>query len=184
MNNFDIAKKNYDAGFWTNSMLSVLVSKGKLSSDEYKKLTGYSYYPNVNPSSTLEDAKFAKISYSKDELSKFLENHPITWIDGNTYSVTEEKQNLLTSNIALYQLSAQTGHPRELKWNTTGDVCTVWTIEDLSALALAIGDYVQPYVTYQQTVEVQIKNCETVEEVDAVVIDYSSVSTVEPEVIV
>lgn len=131
----------------------------------------------------LEAAKTEKIKQSNDLLEEFLATHPITWVDGQKYSVTEEKQGLLTSNIALYQLSVQAGKPRELKWNTTGDVCTVWTIENLSALALAIGDYVQPYVTYQQTVEVQIKNCATMEELEAIVIDYSTVSTVEPEVL-
>lgn len=133
--------------------------------------------------SELESAKIAKVQLSNDLLKEFLATHPITWVDGNKYSVTEEKQSLLASNIALYQLSVQAGTPRELKWNTTGDVCTVWTIENLSALALAIGDYVQPYVTYQQTVEVQIKECTTMEELESIVIDYSTVSTVEPEVI-
>lgn len=131
----------------------------------------------------LQAAKTEKIKLSNDLLEEFLATHPITWVDGQQYSVTEEKQGLLTSNIALYQLSVQAGKPRELKWNTTGDVCTVWTIENLSALALAIGDYVQPYVTYQQTVEVQIKNCATMEELEAIVIDYSTVSTVKPEVL-
>lgn len=134
-------------------------------------------------SELLDSAKKNKIALSNSLLEDFLASHPITWVDGQKYSVTEEKQSLLTSNIALYQLSVQAGTPRELKWNTTGDVCTVWTIENLSALALAIGDYVQPYVTYQQTVEVQIKQCSTVEQVDAIVIDYSSVQTVAPEVL-
>lgn len=127
--------------------------------------------------SELETAKIAKIQQSNDLLKEFLATHPITWVDGQQYSVTEEKQGLLTSNIALYQLSVQAGKPRELKWNTTGDVCTVWTIENLSALALAIGDYVQPYVAYQQTVEVQIKECTTIEELDSIVIDYSTVKS-------
>lgn len=140
-------------------------------------------WKDENYKSELDSAKKGKIQQSNDLLDIFLATHPITWVDGNKYSVTEEKQNLLTSNIALYQLSVQAGTPRELKWNTTGDVCTVWTIENLSALALAIGDYVQPYVTYQQTVEVQIKECTTMEELEAIVIDYSTVSTVEPEVI-
>ena len=134
-------------------------------------------------SELLNSAKKNKIALSNSLLEDFLASHPITWVDGQKYSVTEEKQSLLTSNIALYQLSVQAGTPRELKWNTTGDVCTVWTIENLSALALAIGDYVQPYVTYQQTVEVQIKQCSTVEQVEAIVIDYSSVQTVAPEVL-
>lgn len=133
---------------------------------------------------SLEYAKAARIQQSKDELSAYLDTHPIIWVDGQKYSVTEEKQNLLTSNIALYQLSVQAGNPRELKWNTTGDVCSVWTIENLSALALAIGDYVQPYVTYQQMVEVQINSCTTMEELESIVIDYSTVSTVEPGVLI
>lgn len=120
-------------------------------------------------------AKEDKIGLSKIMLSEYLKAHPFTWVDGNQYSVTQEKQSQLTSNIALYQIAVAAGQPYELKWNTTGDVCTVWTIENLSALALAIGAYVQPLVSYQQTTEVAIKECQSMAELEAIVIDYDSV---------
>lgn len=123
----------------------------------------------------LATAKENKIAQSKAMLAEYLELHPLTWVDGNEYSVTQEKQSQLTSNIALYQIAVAAGQPYELKWNTTGDVCTVWTIENLSALALSIGAYVQPLVTYQQTTEVAIKECKFMSELDAIVIDYDSV---------
>ena len=122
----------------------------------------------------LNKAKENKIAQSKAMLAEYLELHPLTWVDGNEYSVTQEKQSQLTSNIALYQIAVAAGQPYELKWNTTGDVCTVWTIENLSALALAIGAYVQPLVSYQQTTEVAIKECQSMTELEAIDIDYDS----------
>lgn len=62
-----------------------------------------------------------------------------------------------------------------LKWNTTGDECTVWKYDDLAALALAIGTYVQPFVSRQQELELDIKACTTMEELDAVEINYDPV---------
>ena len=48
-------------------------------------------------------------------------------------------------------------------------------MENLVALAFAIDAYVTPLVSYQQEKEVEIKNCQTIEEVNAIQIDYSSV---------
>lgn len=47
----DLAKKNYDKGLWTFSMLKALVKKGldnpsaigKLTPFEFKEITGYDY---------------------------------------------------------------------------------------------------------------------------------------------
>lgn len=41
--NFDIAKKNYDRGLWTNEMIANLVAKGKLSEADYESITGQAY---------------------------------------------------------------------------------------------------------------------------------------------
>ena len=120
--------------------------------------------------------KSNKIKASKEALEAYLEENPLTWTDGNQYNVTEEKQSLLTSQLALYQTATAAGQPYTLKWNTTGGVCTEWEYEDLAALALAIGAYVQPLVSYQQTKEVDIMNCETAEAVEAVVIDYGTLA--------
>lgn len=36
--NYDIAKKNYDRGMWTASMLEKLVERGKLTQAEYEDI--------------------------------------------------------------------------------------------------------------------------------------------------
>lgn len=168
---FEMALKNYNRGLWTDDMLNTLLNKGKLTLDEYKEIV------NALPQSADLDAlKSAKIIQSKEMLEIYLLENPLTWIDGNKYSVTSEKQSLLTSQIALYQTAINAGQEYTLRWNTTGGECTEWTYENLVALALAIGAYVQPLVSYQQATEIAISNATTVEELDSIVIDYSSVS--------
>lgn len=123
--------------------------------------------PNV------EAAKEAKISESKAVLAEFLSAHPLQWSDGKYYSVTSEKQSLLTSNLALYQISAAAGQSFKLTWNSTGDECVEWTYDDLASLALAIGIYVKPFVSHQQELELDIKACTTIDEINTIEICYS-----------
>lgn len=123
----------------------------------------------------LEPQKEYKISESKTTLSEYLASHPLQWTDGKYYSVTSEKQALLTSNLSLYQLAVSNGQTFQLKWNTTGNECTEWEYEDLAALAMAIGTYVQPFVARQQELEIAIKACTTMEELDAIEINYDPV---------
>lgn len=120
--------------------------------------------------------KAERVATTKADLATYLAEHPLTWIDGNEYTVTADKQSLLTSQLALYQTAMAAGQPYELKWNPTGGECSVWEYENLVALALAIGQYVQPLVSYQQAKEVAIMACETVEELDAIVIDYATLA--------
>ena len=124
---------------------------------------------------TLGPRKEDKISESKTALSTYLAAHPIQWSDGKYYSVTTEKQALLTSNLALYQISASAGQSFKLTWNSTGDECVEWNYEELAALALAIGAYVKPFVSRQQELELAIKECTTQAELDAIEITYDPV---------
>lgn len=124
---------------------------------------------------SLEPIKNNKISESKTALSAYLASHPLQWSDGKYYSVTSEKQALLTSNLALYQISASAGQPFKLTWNSTGDECVEWTYEELATLALAIGTYVKPFVSRQQELEIAIKACTTMEELNAIEINYDPV---------
>ena len=121
---------------------------------------------------TLEEYKEEKIALSKLMLSEWLANNPMLYSDGNYYSVTEEKQSLLNSNLASYERATAAGIPYPLKWNSTGAECTKWNYTDLTALSLSIAAYVAPKVSTQQAVEVQIRACETKEEVDGVMISY------------
>ena len=123
----------------------------------------------------LKPHKEEKITESKTALSEYLASHPLQWSDGKYYSVTTEKQALLTSNLALYQISASAGQPFKLTWNSTGDECVEWTYEELAALALAIGTYVKPFVSRQQELELAIKACTTMKELDAIEINYNHV---------
>lgn len=123
---------------------------------------------------TLEDYRAAKIGTSKTQLADYLEAHPLTYSDGKQYSVTAEKQSLLTSALARHQIATAAGVQTALKWNATGEECTVWEYADLAALALAIAAYVEPLVGQQQAAEVAINACSTVAEVEAIVIAYGS----------
>ena len=127
---------------------------------------------NAANEKSLEEYKEEKIALSKLMLSKWLANNPMLYSDGNYYSVTEEKQSLLNSNLASYERATAAGIPYPLKWNSTGAECTEWEYADLIALSLSIAAYVAPKVSTQQAVEVQIRACETKEEVDGVVISY------------
>ena len=127
---------------------------------------------NAANEKSLEEYKEEKIVLSKLMLSEWLANNPMLYSDGNYYSVTEEKQSLLNSNLASYERATAAGIPYPLKWNSTGAECTEWEYADLIALSLSIAAYVAPKVSTQQAVEVQIRACETKEEVDGVVISY------------
>lgn len=129
------------------------------------------------PSIDLSAIKAERIAYSKIALADYLTSHPLTWTDGKQYSVTAEKQSLLTSNLSAYSIAVNLGiTPDPLTWNTTGSECTEWTFKDLGTLALAIKAYVKPLVAYQQTAEVAINACTDADSVAAVPIDYESVT--------
>lgn len=171
MTNFEIAQRNYARGLWSDDMMVNVLNKGKITMEEYKEIVG-----TIPATADLATIKAEKVMDSKEALEVYLLENPLTWTDGNQYSVTEEKQSLLTSQLALYQTATAAGQEYTLKWNTTGGICTEWTYENLVALALAIGAYVQPLVSYQQEKEVEIMACESVDAVDAVVIDYGTLA--------
>lgn len=113
-----------------------------------------------------------KVAQSKILLSSWLASHPYLYSDGKYYSCTEEKQSLLNSNLASYERATNAGIEYPLKWNATTAECTEFSYNDLLALSLSIAAYVAPKVSKQQSLEVQIRNCETVEAVDAIEISY------------
>lgn len=114
-----------------------------------------------------------RIAQSKADLAAYLESHPLLWTDGALYSITSERQNQLMGTLAAAEIDKQ---PPE--WNSSGGVCKAWAFEDLSALAVAIKDRVKSLVKYQQTQEVAMRNATTIEELDAIVVDYDSVPEV------
>ena len=120
----------------------------------------------------IDDFKNYKIQQSKIILSEWLEDNPMLYTDGKYYSVTAEKQSLLNGNLASYERAKAINVEYPLKWNSTGSECTPWDYTDLLALSLTIAGYVAPKVSKQQEIELQIKACTTVEEVNEIVINY------------
>ena len=120
----------------------------------------------------IESHKTKRIQESKILLAKWLNDNPILYTDGKYYSVTEEKQALLNGNLASYERAKSIGVEYPLKWNSTGSSCVEWEYNDLLALSLTIAGYVAPKVAIQQNIELDIKACETMDEINAVVIDY------------
>ena len=123
----------------------------------------------------IENLKLEKISLSKSALESYLQSHPIQWTDGKFYSITREKQQQLTSKLFAASAAKQAGTEYELKWNSTGDECIEWTLEELFQLAFYIDSRVTDLVSYQQALEKQINTCQTAEEIEAIVIGYDSV---------
>lgn len=115
------------------------------------------------------------IQNSKKELESYLQSHPIQWTDGKFYSITREKQQQLTSKLFAASAAKQAGTEYELKWNSTGDECVIWTLEELFKLAFYIDSHVTALVSYQQALEKQINACQTAEEIESIVINYDSV---------
>ncbi|MBQ2823094.1 MAG: hypothetical protein IJF18_00770 [Oscillospiraceae bacterium] len=131
----------------------------------------YSENPDYTDSS-LQFKKESLIAESKLKLAEWLNDNPMLYSDGNYYSVTEEKQTLLNSNLTSYERAESAGIAYPLKWNSTGEECVEWAYDDLVGLSLAIAAYVAPKVAAQQAAELEIKACETAEQLEKVVIDY------------
>lgn len=123
----------------------------------------------------LEDCKKERVLESKTKLANWLEQHPLeSGVHNNEnafYTVTQEKQMLLTQNILL----AQVNQVSTTTWNCEGGVCEEWQVTELIKLAKEIEAYVRPRVKKQQTYEVQINVCTTVEEVEAIEIEYDTI---------
>ena len=119
----------------------------------------------------LAAAKVERISQSKTDLAAYLAAHPLQWTDGELYSITQEKQNQLMGTIAAAQID---GKPPE--WNSTGGQCREWDAAELSALSVAIKDRVKALVKYQQAQEIAMNAAEAMDELDAISVDYDSVT--------
>lgn len=128
-------------------------------------------------SGNLAVEKKLRIAQSKAALATYLETHPILWTDGEYYAITAEKQQQLASKIMAATMAQTLSTSYMLTWNSTGEVCKEWTLQDLSALAFAIDAYVTTLVTYQQTQEVAMRDAETLDALRAVSVDYDTVGS-------
>lgn len=123
----------------------------------------------------LDALRAAKQDANKAALADWLAAHPLTWTDGKTYGVTEQDQTEMAINLAQYQLAAAAGQPAALEWHAQKQQCHTFTIEEYTALSLAIAAYVYPYRRYQEQVKAAIYAAESEAEIGAIEIDYGGV---------
>lgn len=127
------------------------------------------------PAVDLDTLRAAKQEQNKQALADWLAAHPLTWTDGNVYGVTEQDQNEMAINLAQYQLAVAAEQPAVLEWHAQKKQCHAFTIEQYTALSLAIAAYVYPYRRYQEQVKAAIYTAESEAEIHAIEIDYGSV---------
>ena len=120
---------------------------------------------------SLDDVKAEAIAETKKLLANALET-PIDF-NGKKYSVTLEKQNLLSAQLGLFGLNSQAGSPMPLHWNATGEPCEIWEFPNLLALSNAIAAHVTPLAQLQREAEVEINDCDTEVKVRAAVAKYA-----------
>lgn len=131
--------------------------------------------PDELDADRLPGMKSKRQEENKAALADWLVNHPLEWVDGNIYGVTEADQNEMALNFQQYQVQKSAGREAVLEWHTQKKQCHTFTEEQYGALLLAIIDYVYPYRRYQEAVKEAIYDATSIEEVKAVTIDYASV---------
>lgn len=146
-------------------------SRGVLSEDDLATIEGL--LPSYG--TTLEEAQATRQALNKQALADWLAAHPLTWTDGNVYGTKEEDQQEMALNLSQYLLAVEAGQDDVLEWHTAKKRCKEFSLSDFKALALAIKNYVYPYLRHQEAIKEQIYDAQSVEAVKAVPIDYSTV---------
>ena len=124
----------------------------------------------------LDKLKKELIKLSKSKLSDYLEDNPlfskVKYPEGRYYTVDNEHQSRIASQLLLYQANISLGLNYQLTWNDTGNICEDWTFEELFILSNEINNYVKPLVKKQQEIEVAIKNATSKDELNKIKIAY------------
>lgn len=132
-----------------------------------------SFYPESEIGARLEKAQNSKQEENKRLLANFLENNPLTWTDGKQYGVTMEDQSEIQLNMTQYQVQIAAGIENPvLEWHAIKEKCVAWTYEEMTALALAISQYIYPWFQKMNDYKSQIFSATTVEEVEAIKLVY------------
>ncbi len=157
-----------------NGFVNITVEDGVVISVE-KNVEAWEAWNAAQPPVDLDALRAAKQDANKAALADWLAAHPLTWTDGKVYGVTEQDQTEMAINLAQYQLAAAAGQPAVLEWHAQKQQCHTFTIDEYTALSLAIAAYVYPYRRYQEQVKAAIYAVQGKEELDAIEIDYGSV---------
>lgn len=132
------------------------------------------------PRYTLEETQMMKQEKNKLAFAAYLASHPLTWVDGKEYGVTEQDQAEISLNLNQYQVAIQAGVENPtLEWHAKKEECQPWALEQLAALSLAISNAVYPKYHLMQKYKTAIYAATTIDEVDAIELNYDNESETE-----
>lgn len=147
-------------------------------------VAGYYYYdPSTGEfSCNLEEAQYAKQEENKVAFASYLNSHPLTWVDGKQYGITQEDQSEIALNINQYQVAVAAGVENPtLEWHAKQEECYPWNLEQLSALSLAISDVVYPKYHQMQEYKTAIFATTSIAELNAIELIYEDTIDVEED---
>lgn len=123
--------------------------------------------------SDLDQAKYDKQEENKKLFAEYLATHPLTWVDGKEYGITQEDQSEISLNLNQYQvaLAAEVENP-PLEWHARHEECVPWSLEQLSALSLAISNVVYPKYHLMQEYKTQIFEADSIDKLKAIELNY------------
>lgn len=122
---------------------------------------------------TLEEAQEMKQAENKALFAKYLESHPLTWVDGKEYGVTMEDQSEISLNLSQYEIAvAANSRATSLEWHARHEECVPWSRDNLVALSLDISDFVYPMYRQCQAYKIAIYGATSIEELDAIKLVY------------
>lgn len=156
----------------------------ELESIPSEVVAGYYYYdPSTGEfSCNLEEAQYAKQEENKVAFASYLNSHPLTWVDGKQYGITQEDQSEIALNINQYQVAVAAGVENPtLEWHAKQEECYPWSLEQLSALSLAISDVVYPKYHQMQEYKTAIFATTSIAELNAIELVYEDTTNVEED---
>ena len=156
----------------------------ELESIPSEVVAGYYYYdPSTGEfSCNLEEAQYAKQEENKIAFASYLSSHPLTWVDGKQYGITQEDQSEIALNINQYQVAVAAGVENPtLEWHAKQEECYPWSLEQLSALSLAISNVVYPKYHQMQEYKTAIFAATSIAELNAIELTYEDTTNVEED---
>lgn len=126
----------------------------------------YISYPII-----LEEEKIKMQEENKKKLAEFLSNSYVEF-NGKQYGVTEEDQTEMALNYMQYQISIDASIPATLEWHAKKEACVTFTEEDFLTLTMLIKNFVYPYMNVMQAYKEQIYACTSIEELNAINLEY------------
>lgn len=122
---------------------------------------------------TLDEAKAIKQEENKRLFAEYLATHPLTWVDGKTYGITQEDQSEISLNVNQYQVALSAGvETPTLEWHAQHEECSPWSLEQLVALSMAISEAVYPQYHKMQQFKTSIFGATSIEELNVIELTY------------